>query len=188
MVRSLGCAREAALIGTTPEASRMAPASAVRSRRPHGGSARYSRNVTSGSGGVTWAESTVVGSGMRPRLCAGAGREVAEVRRQHGEIGHGRLLRRWCHALGAALVEVGQHAPYGLLPFRQRTGDGTGKGIAPDVRGTGELAEPGQANGGAMIEVEPRLCGPAGAGRARNRAVALESKPVSLRGGKVHQV
>src|ERR671914_302092 len=52
MVRSLGRARAAALTGTTPEASRMPPASAARSRRPHGASARYSRNVVSGSIGV----------------------------------------------------------------------------------------------------------------------------------------
>src|SRR5215207_10921157 len=52
MVRSLGRARAAALTGTTPEASRIPPARAARSRRPHGASARYSRSVASGSGGV----------------------------------------------------------------------------------------------------------------------------------------
>src|SRR5918994_894003 len=52
IVRSLGRGRAAALTGTTPEASRMPPAKAARSRSPQGANARYSRSVASGSGGV----------------------------------------------------------------------------------------------------------------------------------------
>src|SRR4051812_26028277 len=52
MVRSVGRARAAALIGMMPEASRIPPASAARSLRPQGASARYSLRVVSGSGGV----------------------------------------------------------------------------------------------------------------------------------------
>ena len=49
MVRSLGLARAAALTGTTPDASRIPPANAARSRSPQGASALYSRRVVSGS-------------------------------------------------------------------------------------------------------------------------------------------
>src|SRR6266699_1105962 len=49
MVRSLGCALAAALIGVIAEASRIAPTSDARSRRFHGASVRYSRRLCSGS-------------------------------------------------------------------------------------------------------------------------------------------
>src|SRR5438105_3704632 len=49
MVRSLGWARAAALIGVIAEASRIAPTSAARSRRFQGARLRYSRSTCTGS-------------------------------------------------------------------------------------------------------------------------------------------
>src|SRR5207245_887530 len=49
MVRSLGWARAAALIGVTAEASSTAPTKVARSRRFHGARLRYSRRMWSGS-------------------------------------------------------------------------------------------------------------------------------------------
>src|SRR5437867_8127199 len=65
MVRSLGWARAAALMGVTAEASSTAPTSPARSRRFHGARLRYSRNTCSES---WWAalvtRSTVAGAAV----------------------------------------------------------------------------------------------------------------------------
>src|SRR5205823_5053795 len=60
MVRSLGAARAAALIGVTADASSTAPTTTERSRRFQGARLRYSRRTCSGS-----ACATIV---MRPWL------------------------------------------------------------------------------------------------------------------------
>src|SRR5207249_1929304 len=83
MVRSLGWARAAALIGVTAEASSTAPTSAARSRRFHGARLRYSRRMWSGSG---WAAPVTLRP-FRARVPAGgadhAEAELAERALQH---------------------------------------------------------------------------------------------------------
>src|SRR6266700_2560162 len=72
MVRSLGCARAAALIGVTADASSTAPTSAARSRRFHGARLRYSRSTCSES----WWAALV----MRSTVARAAVAEADDVR------------------------------------------------------------------------------------------------------------
>src|SRR6266705_5514910 len=83
MVRSLGWARAAALIGVTAEASSTAPTSTAKSRRFHGARLRYSRSTCMES---WWAalvtRSTVAGAAVaEPHHVGHPARHVLHVER-----------------------------------------------------------------------------------------------------------